>query len=272
MNFLKHILLLLLLSIGVNSYAQVLYGLIRWKTDHLETVVLEDKEHRDAWAKGQLPFSLIMYSKDFSANGININVTNVMGCSGIACYNTYIFIEEKGMWYLAAKTELSEFTTIDISDNKIIIKSDSGNVGELPFEALKISDESRKCANLIEHMDELGKDESPILNETEGTYLNLLLRERRGGFDFIGKKVAFLTGSSGTTKSDKTDYFKLQNDKFSTNEEGLYISNNGENLYIFNATQKEESGGYDAAIVYWSKFILPVEKVIKILKKNSKHK
>lgn len=272
MNFLKHILLLLLLSIGVNSYAQVLYGLIRWKTDHLETVVLEDKEHRDAWAKGQLPFSLIMYSKDFSANGININVTNVMGCSGIACYNTYIFIEEKGMWYLAAKTELSEFTTIDISDNKIIIKSDSGNVGELPFEALKISDESRKYANLIEHMDELGKDESPILNETEGTYLNLLLRERRGEFDFIGKKVAFLTGSSGTTKSDKTDYFKLENDKFSTNEEGLYISNNGENLYIFNATQKEESGGYDAAIVYWSKFILPVEKVIKILKKNSKHK
>jgi len=43
---------------------------------------------------------------------------------------------------------------------------------------------------------------------------------------------------------------------------------NGENLYIFNATQKEESGGYDAAIVYWSKFILPVEKVIKRLKKK----
>lgn len=29
--------------------------------------------------------------------------------------------------------------------------------------------------------------------------------------------------------------------------------------------QKAESGGYDAAIVYWSKFLLPIEDVIKKL-------
>ena len=46
-----------------------------------------------------------------------------------------------------------------------------------------------------------------------------------------------------------------------------YPCDNG-TLYIFNATQKAESGGYDAAIVYWSKFSLPIEDVVKRLKKH----
>ena len=41
----------------------------------------------------------------------------------------------------------------------------------------------------------------------------------------------------------------------------------GSSLYIFDAVQKEESGGYDAAIVCWSKFVIPIEEVVKRLKR-----
>jgi hypothetical protein len=37
-------------------------------------------------------------------------------------------------------------------------------------------------------------------------------------------------------------------------------------LYIFDETQKKESGGYDAAIVYWSKCLIPIQDVVKRLK------
>lgn len=39
-------------------------------------------------------------------------------------------------------------------------------------------------------------------------------------------------------------------------------------LYVFNEEQKKKSGGYDAAIVYWCKFVLPVDKVVERLKKS----
>lgn len=42
-------------------------------------------------------------------------------------------------------------------------------------------------------------------------------------------------------------------------------------LYIFNAFQKEESGGYDAAIVYWSKFVIPIEEIINRLKNKQQN-
>ncbi len=43
-------------------------------------------------------------------------------------------------------------------------------------------------------------------------------------------------------------------------------------LYIFNKEQKKKSGGYDAAIVYWNKFVIPTEKVVERLAKYKKVK
>lgn len=101
-----------------------------------------------------------------------------------------------------------------------------------------------------------------LLNKAEGTYLNKIFEATRGDFDFVNKKIGFLTGSSGTKTSSKDFYFDMQK-KHSV--DANYPCDNG-TLYIFNATQKEESGGYDAAIVYWSKFLLPIEEVVKRLK------
>ena len=46
-----------------------------------------------------------------------------------------------------------------------------------------------------------------------------------------------------------------------------YPCDNG-TLYTFNAVQKSESDGYDAAIVYWNKFVTPIETVVERLKKK----
>ena len=89
----------------------------------------------------------------------------------------------------------------------------------------------------------------------------MIFEKSRKDFDFTGKKIGFVTGSNGKTKSNKTNYFEREKDRFKRN-----YSPNGGTLYIFNATQKEESGGYDAAIIYWSKVLVSIENVVKQLK------
>ncbi|HZK25959.1 MAG TPA: hypothetical protein VFD00_00255 [Thermoclostridium sp.] len=120
-----------------------------------------------------------------------------------------------------------------------------------------------KC-NSNDIMEHTNKVANSLLNETEGKYLNRIFETSRKDFDFINKKIGFLTGSSGTIQSSKEHYFDMQ-EQHSTNENSP--CDNG-TLYIFNASQKGELGGYDAAIVYWSKFLIPVEKVVKSLKEK----
>ena len=118
--------------------------------------------------------------------------------------------------------------------------------------------------DILEKLDKMGVDASPLLNCYEGVYLNAIFKDCLKGFDFTGKKVGFIHSGA---KSDKQEYF--------SNVKGRYHSNStpvgGSSLYIFDATQKKESGGYDVAIVYWSKFLLPVDKVVKKLKKYTPH-
>jgi hypothetical protein len=101
-----------------------------------------------------------------------------------------------------------------------------------------------------------------LLNEIEGAYLNKIFETTRKDFDFVNKKIGFLTGSSGTKKSSKEHYFNMQ-EKHSANKN--FPCDNG-TLYIFNAAQKAESGGYDAVVIYWCKVSMSIEKVVKRLK------
>jgi hypothetical protein len=105
-------------------------------------------------------------------------------------------------------------------------------------------------------------EDNLLLNETESAYLNKIFEVDRKDFDFVNKNIGFFIGSSETKTSSKKHYFDMH-EKHSTNDN--YPCDNGA-LYIFNAEQKAESGGYDAAIVYWSKFLLPVEQVAERLK------
>lgn len=107
---------------------------------------------------------------------------------------------------------------------------------------------------LLTHIDKMGIDSSLILSEYEGKYLNYIFKTDSLKFSLVGKTVAFL--------ESKTDFFEDERKRFyqkSTPVEGTV-------LYIFTNKQKVESGGYDAAVIYWRKFLLPIEKVLNRLK------
>ena len=60
----------------------------------------------------------------------------------------------------------------------------------------------------------------------------------------------------------KVDYFE------STRKDSLVVG--GSNLYLFNTMQKTESGGYDAAVTYWKKFVIPTQEIVRTIKDNTK--
>lgn len=109
--------------------------------------------------------------------------------------------------------------------------------------------------DLLENIDKMGVDNSSILNEYEGRYFNFIFNIDSQDFNLVEKKVGFL--------GSKIDYF---NDTRSSDRNFKTVG--GSSLYIFDANQKEESGGYDAAITYWNKSLLPTEEVVKRLSKK----
>ncbi|MDL2214718.1 hypothetical protein LJC00_00830 [Dysgonomonas sp. OttesenSCG-928-M03] len=118
--------------------------------------------------------------------------------------------------------------------------------------------------NTMELTDKLETDNNSLLNDTESTYLNKIFETTRKDFDFTNKKVGFLTGSSGKKMGNKEYYFDMHKEH-STNLNHPY--DNGA-LYIFNITEKAESGGYDAAIIYWSKRLVSINEVVKRLREQ----
>jgi hypothetical protein len=114
--------------------------------------------------------------------------------------------------------------------------------------------------DILKPLDKMGDDNSQLLNKFEGAYLNIIFKDSLNGYDFTGKKVGFIYSGA---KSNKKEYFDLERNRFNRNN-----TPNGGVLYIFNTDQKAKSGGYDAAIVYWGKILMPVEKVVKRLKEK----
>jgi hypothetical protein len=112
---------------------------------------------------------------------------------------------------------------------------------------------------ILKQLDEMGVDNSSLLNNYESTYLNIIFKDSSDGFDFMKKKVGFIKISG---KSGKVHYFNMQK-KYIIDQNSP--CDNG-TLYIFDASQKEESGGYDAAIVYWSKRVITTENIVIRLK------
>jgi hypothetical protein len=143
MNIQKWLLLLFVLN-TLSSYSQDVFTqeLLWASKDSIEALSFQDKNQINEWGKAQLPFSSVN-SKDIIVDGTKINVVLVSGCSGIACWNIYVFTEKEGVWYLAAKTNarLTEQLMLDtdIKNEKIIFKTPSCQIGELPFAALKLS-------------------------------------------------------------------------------------------------------------------------------------
>ncbi|MGQ7869397.1 hypothetical protein [Sunxiuqinia sp. sy24] len=97
-------------------------------------------------------------------------------------------------------------------------------------------------------LDSLGIDNRPILNNYEVKLLNSLLEEQRDTFDFKNKKVAFITGSSGTKIISKSEYFNNSVIPWIEKDSSPQIS-----MYQLTYEEKSKSGGYDILVLSWEK-------------------
>jgi len=118
---------------------------------------------------------------------------------------------------------------------------------------------------ILNQMNKMGVDDNALLTELEANYFNSHFDYCRGEFDFKGKKIGFLTGSTGKGKWDKKRYFEGERNRYRMN----YTPSSDE-LFIINSTQKEEVGGYDAIIICWSKIRFSYQMAIKNFKNSLK--
>ena len=140
----KYLLLLLLILPNMHTHSQELFTKeLHWKTrDSIEILAFRDKDQIIEWSKNQLPFSST-YSKDILIKGCNIYIVMVAGCSGIPCWNIYIFKERNKLWQLitSSNARLKEQLEIKVDNKlgKIIFKTKTSQIGEIPFETLNVS-------------------------------------------------------------------------------------------------------------------------------------
>ena len=111
-----------------------------------------------------------------------------------------------------------------------------------------------------EKLDTLGQNSLSILSEEEGLFLADYFKQEGQPLDLKGKKIAFICSVSKTDKARffqdvRSRYFQLNSSVSST-------------LYVFDENQKEQTGGYDGAIVFWSKQMLKPKKIVSILKSS----
>ena len=95
-----------------------------------------------------------------------------------------------------------------------------------------------------------------VLTDTQSLWLNIFFDSIRGDFDFSGKKVAFLAG-----------YHRIPISEYLSDKGITKYPNARGYLYILTDSEKEETGGYDAAISKDIKRLIPHEKVVKLIKK-----
>lgn len=115
-----------------------------------------------------------------------------------------------------------------------------------------------------QNLDSMGINNEPYLNMYEVDFFNGIFLKQRKEFDFNKKKVAFITGSSGKTLSNKKEYFDLEKERLSRGYGG-----NGGTLIILDEEQKQEAGGYDVIILYWSKILPTKKQFVKLLKQKN---
>ncbi len=104
-----------------------------------------------------------------------------------------------------------------------------------------------------------------ILSTQESELLNSLLEKSRNTFDFHGKKIAFITGSSGSRVLSKADYFNTCVNPWLSDGKTPQIF-----MIELTGEEKIKSGGYDAFVLSWVKVFTNKrkKKVIDILSKK----
>jgi hypothetical protein len=114
--------------------------------------------------------------------------------------------------------------------------------------------------NLIKNFDKMGVNDDAYLNSFESDYFNFILQDKRGEFDFTGKKIGFVTGNGHSIVS-KQSYFNIEKSR-----KEIGYSTNQAFLHLFNKSEKYTSGGYEGVVVYWVKAFLKSKSLPRRLK------
>ena len=120
---------------------------------------------------------------------------------------------------------------------------------------------------VIDHFNEMGKDDSSILNNVEGEYFNILFFDQKGQCDFRGKRVVFFYGSSGKHIYSKNKFLPDSIDSIDINRIQLTACNR--QMLVLPKIITEEFG-YDIAVGCAMKLPLTVQHVLKRLRKQTK--
>jgi len=115
--------------------------------------------------------------------------------------------------------------------------------------------------NIVQCIDQLGKDSSAVLNSCESTYLDYYFQKHRGSFSFKDKTVFFRIHYKQQKK-----YF--EEIKYALNE-GYIPSYYVQQLLIFEDGDREKIG-YDATVTLGSKKYITKKNAIKHIKKQKK--
>ncbi len=111
-----------------------------------------------------------------------------------------------------------------------------------------------------QNLDSCGVDNNSKLTVFESKYLNEYLKNQRDTFDLTDKEIIFVTGSSASKIGGKKEYFS------DIKEWNKNNSNIATNLIILTSEEKIESGGYDAILTYWVKFLPNKKKIFEKMK------
>ena len=98
-------------------------------------------------------------------------------------------------------------------------------------------------------VDSLGIDNNPRLNKFEADYFNKEFKDQKNNFDFVGKKAAFITGSSAGKHLTKVDYFEEVKSRLKDNYGMTHSS------IFLTDDEKIKSGGYDVLVASWVKLL-----------------
>lgn len=96
--------------------------------------------------------------------------------------------------------------------------------------------------------DSIGLDNNPILNGQESKMLHDVIDSSRAKTDLTGKKIAFITGSTGSVIVSKSNYFRAYV------KPGIETGNTMDfHLLALTKDEKLKSGGYDFIALSWVK-------------------
>ena len=101
--------------------------------------------------------------------------------------------------------------------------------------------------DIVSCLIEVGKDTLPTLNECESRCLNYEFQNRKGAFDFTGKKAVFFRGNWGQILVSKKWYFDHLKSSYNILGYIEYEHIDTIWLYIFSEEEAKQVG-YDVAI------------------------